>query len=59
MKTYRESSALLEVRGWKQKCFEEVKKMPLKEALHFRLKRSAMNTRHFQSEICTKTKARM
>ena len=59
MKTSRESEALLEVRRWKQACYEEVKTMPLREALRFRLKRAAMSARRFQSGMCAKTKARI
>lgn len=48
-----ESEALLEVRCWKQACYEEVKTMPLREALRFRLKRAAMSARRFQSwNVC-------
>lgn len=57
MKTCRESKALLEVRRWKKACYEEVKVMPLRDALRFRLKRAAMNAKCFQSEMDSKVKS--
>lgn len=58
MKTSREAEALLEVRRWKQACYEEVKTMPLREALRFRLKRATMSARRFQTGTCAKAKIR-